>query len=265
MLSGTQAREVVHLLLLERLVALHDGRAVTLKGGVNLRMFFGSPRYSEDIDLDGARGRSAAIRGSIKAAFDDRELLGVLRGLGIRGLDPGQGPNKDTRTTFRYKFGVLMPGQVRYPTKIEVSFRDPDPRDPVTVAAPGREIVRRYGVAADLDVPHYDRPAAVRQKIEALGGRRAVQARDVFDLDHLLRPGVPAGLEAFLAEGLGARLLETAHDRALEITYGEYEGQVLEFLEPEIRSEYDRPPVWDEMRLRTADLIERVRAARGES
>ena len=264
MLTGTQAREVVHLLLLERLVALHDGRAVTLKGGVNLRMFFGSPRYSEDIDLDGARDRSAAIRGSIKAAFDDREFRGVLRRLGIRGLDPGEGPNKDTRTTFRYKFGVFVPGQIRYPTKIEVSFRDSHPGDPVAVAEPGREITRRYGVAADLDVPHYDRPAAVRQKIEALGGRRTVQARDLFDLDHLLRPEVPATLESFLSEGLGARLLKTAYDRALEITYEEYEGQVLEFLEPEIRSEYERPSLWDEMRLRVADLIARVRAARGE-
>ncbi|GEM_PF-2090126 len=109
MLSGTQAREVVHLLILERLVALHGGRAVILKGGVNLRMFFGSPRYSEDIDLDGARDRSEAIRASIKAVFDDRELRGVLRKLGIRGLDPGEGPNKDTRTTFRSPPSVSPP------------------------------------------------------------------------------------------------------------------------------------------------------------
>lgn len=264
MLSGTQAREATHLLILERLVSLHDGRVVTLKGGVNLRMFFGSPRYSEDIDLDGAGDRSREIRGCIKAVFDDRDLRGVLRKLGIRGLDPGEGPNKDTATTFRYKFGVLMPGRIRYPTKIEVSFRDPYPDDPVVVGEPGADIADRYGIISGPRVPHYDRQAAVRQKIDALGGRRAVQARDVFDLDHLLRQGMPGTLETFLAEGLSAHHLAIAHDRALEITYEEYEGQVLEFLEPEVRSEYGRPAAWDEMCLRVADLIEHVREVQGK-
>ena len=226
-------------------------------------MFFGSPRYSEDIDLDGMSDRSRAIRGCIEALFDDRDLRSKLRKLGIRGLDPGEGPNKDTRTTFRYKFGVLMPGRIRYPTKIEVSFRDPHPQDRVAVGTPGADIARRYDVVGALDVPHYDRRAAARQKVEALAGRRIVQARDVFDLDLLLRQD-RSTFEAFLAEGLGADVLVTAYERALELTYEEYEGQVLEFLEPEIRPEFSRPAIWDEMRLRVAGLIERVRDARGE-
>lgn len=175
----------------------------------------------------------------------------------------GEGPNKDTETTFRYKFGVLMPGQIRYPTKIEVSFRDPHPADAVAVEPPGAEITHPYGLGA-LSVPYYDRRAAIRQKIEALGGRQTVQARDVFDLVHLLqRDG--SNLEAFLAGGLGAGLLTTAYQRALEITFGEYEGQVIEFLEPEIRSRYHEPPVRDEMRLRVAGLIERVREVQGSA
>lgn len=61
-LTAVTAREVVHLLILEELGKLRDGKAVALKGGVNLRLFFGSLRYSEDVDLDGVPEASRAVR-----------------------------------------------------------------------------------------------------------------------------------------------------------------------------------------------------------
>ena len=61
MLTAIQAREAVHVLLLRRLQDVQDARAVILKGGVNLRLFHGSPRYSEDIDLDGVPHARLAI------------------------------------------------------------------------------------------------------------------------------------------------------------------------------------------------------------
>ena len=121
--SAVAARELVHLLILRALVGLRGGGGVTAKGGVNLRLFFGSVRYSQDMDLDGTAETSAAIRHCLKGTFEDREFTRRLQRLGIRGLDPGEGPNKDTETTFRYKFGVIVGGGVRYPTKVEVSFR----------------------------------------------------------------------------------------------------------------------------------------------
>jgi len=45
-----------------------------------------------------------------------------------------------------------------------------------------------------ISVNHYSRTAALRQKIEALGGRAAVQARDVFDLHTLAADGVEESL-----------------------------------------------------------------------
>ena len=50
--TGIQAREAVHVLLLRELNELGSGGTTTLKGGVNLRLFWGSVRYSEDMDLD---------------------------------------------------------------------------------------------------------------------------------------------------------------------------------------------------------------------
>ena len=51
MLTDLEVRAAFHCTLLQRPVSkVPDG--VCLKGGVNLRLFFGSERYSEDIDFD---------------------------------------------------------------------------------------------------------------------------------------------------------------------------------------------------------------------
>ena len=256
-LSSVAARELVHLLVLRELVAVRRGSGVTAKGGVNLRLFFGSVRYSEDMDLDGTVEASAAIRNCLKGLFDDREFTRRLQRFGIRGLDPGEGPNKDTETTFRYKFGVIAGGGVRYPTKVEVSFRKRHAADRAIREAPAPRILETYGLEA-LQVRHYVREAAVRQKIEALGGRREAQARDLFDL-HLLVPDTPKeALLAFLANAVRRDRLEEAYGRALAISEKEYEGQVFEFLAEEARSRCGTESAWDDMRLRVAGLIENV-------
>ena len=52
------------------------------------------------------------------------------------------------------------------------------------------EVARAYRLPPFM-VNHYDAAAALRQKIGALAGRRETQARDVFDLHHLLAGGAP--------------------------------------------------------------------------
>ncbi len=262
-LMPVAARELVHLLILRELVSFRGGPGVTAKGGVNLRLYFGSVRYSEDMDLDGTAETAAAIRNCLNGIFEDREFTRRLQEFGIRGLDPGDGPNKDTQTTFRYKFGVIVPGDVRYPTKVEVSFRQPHAADRAVLEAPDPGILKTYGLDA-LEVRHYVREAAVRQKIEALAGRREPQARDVFDL-HVLVPDSPTEeLLRFLAKTLQREHLEEAYSRALAISYREFEGQVFEFLGEEARSQYGTESIWDELRLRVAALIENVLKWQGQ-
>lgn len=256
-LTPVAAREIVHLLILRELAGIRRGTGIIAKGGVNLRLFFGSVRYSEDMDLDGTGQASEAIRGCLKGMFENNDFTRRLQGFGIRELDPGEGPNKDTETTFRYKFGVIVAGGIRYPTKVEVSFRDRHAADKAVLEAPPPEILRTYGMER-LEVRHYVKEAAVRQKVDALGGRREAQARDVFDLHMLLPDPVPDKLVEFLAKTLGASRLKDAHARALEITYAEYEGQVFEFLGEEARARYGTEGAWDEMRLQAEALIGRA-------
>ena len=52
MLNDIAVREAFHVALLRRLAPTGGIPRWRLKGGVNLRLFFGSPRYSEDMDLD---------------------------------------------------------------------------------------------------------------------------------------------------------------------------------------------------------------------
>ena len=255
--SPVGARELFHLLILREIAGVRRGGGVTAKGGVNLRLFFGSARYSEDMDLDGTVQGSAAIRNRLKGLFDDREFTRRLQRYGIRGLDPGEGPNKDTETTFRYKFGVIVGGDIRYPTKVEVSFRKRHAADRTVLETPGSGILDAYGIDA-FEVHHYVRDAAVRQKIEALGGRREPQARDVFDIHVLVPDPPPEALLGFLAKALRRGRLEEAHARALAISYNEFRGQVFEFLGEEARSKYATERMWDETRLRVTALIEGV-------
>ena len=49
--SDRQAVELFHLLFLRQLASGADRARIALKGGCNLRFYFGSVRYSEDLDL----------------------------------------------------------------------------------------------------------------------------------------------------------------------------------------------------------------------
>lgn len=209
------------------------------------------------MDLDGTVQASATIRDTLKGLVEGGNFARGLRPIGIRELDPGEGPNKDTDTTFRYKFGIIVTGGIRYPTKIEVSFRDRSGTERTALESPDSAILHTYGLDA-FELRHYVRETAVRQKLGALGGRREAQARDVFDLHLLVPHTAPQELLGYLAKELPANTLKEAHARALGITYDEYAGQVIEFLGEQARVTHGNEHAWDEMRLHVAGLIEGV-------
>lgn len=68
--TASTAVECFHLAFLAALrTKVHPDRYV-LKGGANLRYFYGSQRYSEHIDLDiAARGASASLEHQVDGAL----------------------------------------------------------------------------------------------------------------------------------------------------------------------------------------------------
>lgn len=75
--SPLALREGFHVVLLRALAERLQGRDWVLKGGTNLRLYFGSIRFSEDIDLDVGRD----VAGAIQRAFRRRWLTEMCNGV----------------------------------------------------------------------------------------------------------------------------------------------------------------------------------------
>ena len=95
--------------------------------------------------------------------------------------------------------------------------------------------VARVHQLPPLMVSHYDAAAAFRQKVGALAGRRQTQARDVFDLHHLLVTG--AGVNA------------------LTVDFATFKSQVLVYLHPDEQERYDSTSVWESIVMEVVEVL----------
>lgn len=263
MIDDVAIREAFHVALLRRLTPRDGASRWRLKGGVNLRLFFGSPRYSEDMDLDADLNARMALRREIARHLGDPYFRRSLVPLGIRDVLTDQTAAKDTNTTLRFKLRLVTQGGVPLPTKIEISFRDPHIREMAVEERVNDALAGRYLSTPELPlvVPHYPRMAALRQKVAALALRTAVQSRDVFDMAILTGQTFADVDFRWLRECLDDALLTEAHARALAISETAFRGEVLEFIDETVRDDYTGR--WEELQLFAAHLIEAIRAVDG--
>ncbi len=243
-LTTIQQVELFHLAFLRVLETKLDRTRYVVTGGVNLRAWFGSPRYSEALDIDSVLGTRDALESAVDKALESPALSTLLAAHEIeiaRVTKP-----KQTETTQRWKVQIEgARAQVALPTKIEFSRRRDDDEhvlEPVRSA-----IVRPYGLPAPT-ANHYTAAAACRQKIRALAGRREPQARDVWDLDHLLRVhhADPRPLPAPLLAAVGPAI-----ERVLDLPFDAFRSQVLPYLAPDDQALYGDAVAWD----RIQDLV----------
>jgi hypothetical protein len=109
-------------------------------------------------------------------------------------------------------------------------------------------------------LPSYARPAAIRQKINALASRTHVQARDVFDL-FVLGDGTLRAIDiGFLRRWLDDATLRNARSRALEISHAEYSDTVLAYLDPAQREQLENEDLWIARQLFVGYLIDQILA-----
>lgn len=237
-LTPVQVTECFHLGFLSVLrTRLDEGRYV-LKGGANLRYFFGSFRYSEDIDLDVSGIPGWRLEEQVDKVLASDALRLVLRVAGVSLLPEEVSKPKQTATTRRWKISVSA-GAASRPlrTKVEFSYRDGDQR--FALEAVPDELMRPYAMRPP-SVQHYLLEPATEQKVAALAGRPETQARDVFDLDMLL-------LRAPLAEGAVApEVRAAAAEAGLALPYEAFEDQVRPFLDPAVAALYDAS-TWSQM------------------
>jgi len=244
MYTDFQLREIFHFLFLERLLKMPDPALFVLKGGVNLRFYFGSPRYSEDMDLDVLDGAVGTLKKNGYKLLDDAAFRRVLTSFGIVDIevnDPEKA--KHTKTTQRFRVNLLNSAGRRLPTKVEFSRRDRD-GESFRLEEIDPEIARTYRKLT-YKAQHYTGEVAVIQKIKALAGRPATQARDVFDLEILRRAGYADATS--IRGALDDATRETAAEAALSLSYEQYQDQVVTFLESEHRKSYGQKDAWLKM------------------
>lgn len=231
-----QCVEIFHLLFLNQLGRKVDKKLYALKGGCNMRFYFKSIRYSEDMDIDIHTINKDTLFKNVNQILNSNPFKQILQSHGIDIL--GSSSPKQTPTTQRWKV-TLKSKYTGLPlhTKIEFSRRDLDVNTSYELI--DSSLLRQYSLAPIM-ANHYSMQTMFNQKIRALAGRSETQSRDIFDLYLLIESGNHFGID----EGT-AHLLSDAKSKAEGITFEDFKGQVIAYLPLEYQNQYDDELVWE--------------------
>jgi hypothetical protein len=258
MLNQLQLREIFHIEFLRYLAAEMPIGLWALKGGVNLRLFFKSIRYSEDMDIDVAELPVESVKKRVMRILTSPSFRENLKTYGISAIKPpDMAAAKQTGTTQRFKVHIITAAGEDYFTKVEFSrrgFKGGAVAEAIPAAA-----LRPY-VMAPLVVPHYPAGIAAAQKITAVLSRSVLQARDIFDLYFLSAQFRPGTLRLPLPDKAG---LVKARENILVPEFEMFRDVVAAYLAPEDRKVYSAPEMWDEIKLKAAAFIEELGDANG--
>ncbi len=253
MYNQLQLREIFHLEFLRWFSRKVKSSFYAVKGGVNLRFFFGSSRYSEDMDIDARNIGKDKLEIIVMQILESHSFINVIRPFGIeRVVPPNLAAAKQTETTQRFKTHLISSAGEDLFTKIEFSRRRDKGR---IVTGPVPDNITRIYKMPPLLVSHYDIDSAVRQKIEALGRRAVTQARDIFDLYVLSSQYVRGDTEA---GAISPAKIRMAHERIFSISFEEFRDSVVSYLSAEEQNTYNRPEIWDEIRLKADSFMEEL-------
>ena len=219
-----------------------------LKGGANLRFFFNSFRYSEDMDLDISGTKIYMLKEIVMKILQSPSFNDTLKPFGVeRVIPPDISRAKQTETTQRFKIHLITSAGEDLFTKVEFSRRGF--KGETVVESVSNIILREYKMPPLL-VSHYDIQSMVAQKIGALAARSIIQARDVFDL-YILSSQYKSKKNKMFDKNK----LTKAHENIFKISFEQFRDTVLSYLTPEDQTIYKTPSFWDEIRLKVADFI----------
>ena len=252
-LSARQAVELFHLVFLRALVAKGEDKAlIALKGGCNLRFYFASVRYSEDIDFDVTVISKGTLKNKVDRLLLSPLVVSPLAAKGVRVVETST--PKQTETTQRWKAGLRVDG-LDLPIRTKIEFSRRGEIVGATFEAPDRTALKPHGLTPFL-ATHYATHAAIAQKIHALAGRTEPQARDVFDLNLLLaRPEADA---APLTAAQRAWIPD-AIERAVGISFDDYLSTVVSYLDPAQAELFQDRSAWDAMQDAVVSRLEALR------
>ncbi|HLF17917.1 MAG TPA: nucleotidyl transferase AbiEii/AbiGii toxin family protein [Candidatus Omnitrophota bacterium] len=248
-----QTVEIFHIEFLRQFSGKVDASYYALKGGVNLRLFLQSVRYSEDMDIDVNRERVSVdkLKKIVMGILVAPGFMSILKTFAIDSsvlLDMETA--KQTQITQRFKIHLKTQSGIDLPTKIEFSGRGF--MGNVVIEQVKQQILRFYKMPS-MVVPHYEVSSAVAQKINVLAKRTELQARDIFDLYLLSSQYSDKSDKAFK---LKEETIKTAHENIFRVGYVQFRDTVVNYLGPEDQKIYDSERIWDEIQLKTANFLE---------
>lgn len=234
---------------------------LTLKGGLAMRLLFGSSRSTQDVDLNASDSVSSmSLAKSVKHAIDrmaeDMRSAGVLSDLTVT-------TPKQTETTCRWKIMATLSQGQRVNFKVEVSRRRHE--DKASVASRMTQPMNYPGVSIPaVMVTAYQPEMMATAKTAALLSENRTKARDVYDLYVLIRAEVKP------SEHLGqwlqdekrrtrentSAIIERLYDKLEQLDYETAKAQVLDYLDPGVARFLDQD-AWESMRLTVGEKIER--------
>lgn len=234
--NPTQSVELFHLLFLCQLGRKVDKKLYALKGGCNMRFYFKSIRYSEDMDIDIQIINKDTLFKNINQLLNSVPFNNILQAHGVEILNISA--PKQTPTTQRWKIELKSKNTaLALHTKVEFSrreFEDDTNYEPIDA-----QIIRQYSLSPFMS-NHYSIQSMFRQKVRALALRSETQSRDVFDLYLLIRSG-----NHFELDTRTAAMLEEAKSKAEGIAFEDFKGQVVAYLPADQQEEYDNVLMWD--------------------
>src|SRR3989338_1662558 len=245
-----QTIELFHLLFLKYLEGKLDKNIYALKGGANLRFFFKSIRYSEDIDFDVRIVAKNTLQQKITKLLKSQPFAQILSSKGIEIVHLREA--KQTDTTQRWKLNLRVPtSALPLPTKIEFSRRTMTEK--TIFEAIDTDIIQRYQLYPIL-ANHYTAEAAFCQKINALISRAETQARDIFDLKWLIDLKVNTKI---LPSSTKAKVKD-AIENIKSIGFSEFKSQVIVYLMPEYQEYYDSLNRWRELQTQVIHTLQKL-------
>src|SRR5262245_10025413 len=122
-MTARQIVELFHLVFVRALFAnLNDKNLLAIKGGINMRFYFQSPRLSEGLDLDVMTMSKGTLENRVDRLLASPTVTSPLRARGVVIQDISK--PKQTNTVQRWKLEVASPSaSIHDRTKIEFSRR----------------------------------------------------------------------------------------------------------------------------------------------
>lgn len=181
------AREYCQHLFLSAFYQRRTADRVLFKGGTALRIIYGSPRFSEDLDFSGFGIRKPAIEELITDTLSAVERVGVSVEI------------EEAKATSGGYLGIIHYRFLEYHVEIrlEISLRDRAAVKPETALIAG-DFLPAYTLL------HLPQELLVQEKLKALLDR--AKPRDFYDLYFILRKGLLSQKNRHVLKGALARL-----------------------------------------------------------